>query len=40
MENGQTADLALLIHFIAEIEAVERIRFMTSHPVEFSQKPN
>jgi tRNA-2-methylthio-N6-dimethylallyladenosine synthase len=37
MENGQTADLALLIHFIAEIEAVERIRFMTSHPVEFSQ---
>ncbi|AEB28672.1 tRNA (N6-isopentenyl adenosine(37)-C2)-methylthiotransferase MiaB [Francisella hispaniensis] len=37
MENGQTADLALLIHFIAEIDGIERIRFTTSHPVEFSQ---
>ncbi|MDE4938279.1 tRNA (N6-isopentenyl adenosine(37)-C2)-methylthiotransferase MiaB, partial [Francisella tularensis subsp. holarctica] len=33
----QTADLALLIHFIAEIDGIERIRFTTSHPVEFSQ---
>ncbi len=32
-----TADLGLLIHYIAEIEAIERIRFTTSHPVEFSQ---
>lgn len=37
MENGQIADLALLIHFIAEIEGIDRIRFQTSHPVEFSQ---
>lgn len=37
MANGDTADLALLIHFIAEIEGIERIRFTTSHPVEFSQ---
>lgn len=37
MENGQTADLALLIHFIAEIDGIDRIRFQTSHPVEFSQ---
>ena len=37
MENGQVADLALLIHFIAEIDGVDRIRFQTSHPVEFSQ---
>lgn len=37
MENGQIADLALLIHFIAEIDGVDRIRFQTSHPVEFSQ---
>lgn len=37
MENGETADLALLIHFIAEIDGIERIRFTTSHPVEFSQ---
>ncbi|WP_119343285.1 tRNA (N6-isopentenyl adenosine(37)-C2)-methylthiotransferase MiaB [Facilibium subflavum] len=36
MASGETADLALLIHFIAEIDGVERIRFTTSHPVEFS----
>jgi len=36
LDNGQVADLALLIRYIAEIETVERIRFMTSHPVEFS----
>jgi tRNA-2-methylthio-N6-dimethylallyladenosine synthase len=34
-EGGQ-ADLALLIHYVAAIEGVERIRFTTSHPVEFS----
>ncbi len=31
-----TADLALLIRAIAEIEGIERIRFTTSHPLEFS----
>lgn len=36
MASGNTADLALLIHYIAEIDAIERIRFTTSHPVEFS----
>ncbi len=36
MSSGDTADLALLIHFIADIDGVERIRFTTSHPVEFS----
>jgi len=36
MANGEIADLALLIEFIAEIEGIERIRFTTSHPVEFS----
>ena len=30
------ADLALLIRTIAEIDGVERIRFTTSHPLEFS----
>jgi tRNA-2-methylthio-N6-dimethylallyladenosine synthase len=34
--DGTIADLALLIRYIAEIEGIERIRFMTSHPVEFS----
>ena len=36
MASGNTADLALLIHYIAEIDGIERIRFTTSHPVEFS----
>lgn len=30
------ADLALLITFIAAIDGIERIRYTTSHPVEFS----
>ena len=34
--DGTTADLAYLISVIAEIEGIDRIRFTTSHPVEFS----
>ncbi|WP_329742500.1 tRNA (N6-isopentenyl adenosine(37)-C2)-methylthiotransferase MiaB [Dyella sp. A6] len=34
--DGGTADLAVLIHAIAQIEAIGRIRFTTSHPLEFS----
>ena len=36
MHDGSHADLALLIHYVAAIKGVERIRFTTSHPVEFS----
>jgi len=36
MHDGGIADLALLIHFVAAVDGVERIRFTTSHPVEFS----
>lgn len=36
MEDGDTADLALLIHYVAAVDGIERIRFTTSHPVEFS----
>lgn len=36
MENGDTADLALLIHYLAAIEGIGRIRFTTSHPLAFS----
>ncbi len=36
MHDGTTADLALLIHYVSAIEGIERIRFTTSHPVEFS----
>jgi len=37
MHDGTTADLALLIHYVSVIEGIDRIRFTTSHPVEFSQ---
>ncbi len=37
MHDGTTADLALLIHYVSAIDGVERIRFTTSHPVEFSE---
>ena len=36
MDDGDVADLALLIHYVAAIDGIERIRFTTSHPVEFS----
>ena len=36
LDDGSRADLALLIHYVAAIEGIERIRFTTSHPVEFS----
>lgn len=32
MHDGSYADLALLIHHVAAIEPIKRIRFMTSHP--------
>ncbi len=35
MPGGGHADLAALIYFVAEVPGIERIRFMTSHPVEF-----
>jgi tRNA-2-methylthio-N6-dimethylallyladenosine synthase len=35
--EGGTADLATLITYIAAIDGVERIRFTTSHPMEFNQ---
>ena len=34
--DGGVADLAELIHYVAAVDGVERIRFTTSHPVEFS----
>jgi tRNA-2-methylthio-N6-dimethylallyladenosine synthase len=36
MHDGDTADLALLIRYTAAIDGIDRIRFTTSHPVEFS----
>jgi tRNA-2-methylthio-N6-dimethylallyladenosine synthase len=34
--DGGIADLSVLIHAIAQIEGIGRIRFTTSHPLEFS----
>ena len=36
MADGDEADLSLLIRAIAEIDGIGRIRFTTSHPVEFT----
>lgn len=36
MHDGTLADLATLIHYVAAIDGIERIRFTTSHPVEFT----
>jgi tRNA-2-methylthio-N6-dimethylallyladenosine synthase len=38
MSDGEIADFALLIEYIAEFEGIERIRFVTSHPKEFTQR--
>ncbi|NCF43305.1 MAG: tRNA (N6-isopentenyl adenosine(37)-C2)-methylthiotransferase MiaB [Proteobacteria bacterium] len=34
--DGDQADLAELIYYVAEVPGVERIRFTTSHPMDFS----
>ena len=38
MDDGEIADLALLIAIVAQVTGVERIRYTTSHPVEFSDR--
>jgi len=38
MHDGQLCDLAALIRYIAVIDGVDRIRYTTSHPVEFSER--
>ena len=37
MHNGQIASLAVLIHYVAAIDNIKRIRFTTSHPSAFSE---
>jgi tRNA-2-methylthio-N6-dimethylallyladenosine synthase len=34
--EGDIADFALLLHYVAAIDGIDRIRFTTSHPVEFT----
>jgi tRNA-2-methylthio-N6-dimethylallyladenosine synthase len=38
MHAGGHADLALLIRYLAEIDRLGRIRFTTSHPLEFNER--
>ena len=37
-DTGEIADFALLIEYVAEIPGIERIRYTTSHPNEFTQR--
>jgi tRNA-2-methylthio-N6-dimethylallyladenosine synthase len=38
MDDGEIADFALLLEYVAEFPQIERIRFVTSHPKEFTQR--
>ncbi len=38
MADGETADFALLLEYGAEIPGIDRIRYTTSHPKEFTQR--
>ncbi len=37
-DPGQTADFALLLELVSEIPGIERIRYTTSHPREFTSR--
>jgi tRNA-2-methylthio-N6-dimethylallyladenosine synthase len=37
-DSSELADFALLLEYVAEIPGIERIRYTTSHPNEFSQR--
>ncbi|MGD8407841.1 MAG: tRNA (N6-isopentenyl adenosine(37)-C2)-methylthiotransferase MiaB, partial [Thiohalophilus sp.] len=36
MDDGTMADLGLLIHYVAAIDGIDRIRYTTSHPLEMN----
>ena len=38
LPDGEIADFALLLAHIERIDAIERIRYTTSHPLEFNQR--
>jgi tRNA-2-methylthio-N6-dimethylallyladenosine synthase len=38
MSDGGIADLALLLEYLAEMPGLERLRYTTSHPKEFTQR--
>lgn len=36
MEDGEICDFSLLLHYVAAIDGIDRLRFTTSHPTEFT----
>jgi tRNA-2-methylthio-N6-dimethylallyladenosine synthase len=38
MADGETGDFALLLEYLAEMPGLERLRYTTSHPKEFTQR--
>jgi tRNA-2-methylthio-N6-dimethylallyladenosine synthase len=38
LPGGESADFALLLAQVARVEGIERIRYTTSHPLEFTQR--
>jgi len=38
MSEGDTADLALLLEYLAEVPGIERLRYTTSHPRDFGER--
>ncbi|MGH8597355.1 MAG: tRNA (N6-isopentenyl adenosine(37)-C2)-methylthiotransferase MiaB [Gammaproteobacteria bacterium] len=38
MHDGKISDLAALIHYVAAIDGIERIRYTTSHPIELTDR--
>jgi tRNA-2-methylthio-N6-dimethylallyladenosine synthase len=36
--GDETADFAMLLDYVAEMPGIERIRYTTSHPLEFTQR--
>ncbi|MEO8038451.1 MAG: tRNA (N6-isopentenyl adenosine(37)-C2)-methylthiotransferase MiaB [Betaproteobacteria bacterium] len=38
MSGGGMADFALLLEYVAEVPGIERLRYTTSHPKEFTQR--
>ncbi|NIP73833.1 MAG: tRNA (N6-isopentenyl adenosine(37)-C2)-methylthiotransferase MiaB [Gammaproteobacteria bacterium] len=37
MHDGDIADLALLVEYVAAIDGIQRVRYTTSHPVELTE---
>jgi tRNA-2-methylthio-N6-dimethylallyladenosine synthase len=38
MADGEIADFALLLDYVSDLPGIERIRYTTSHPKEFTQR--